>query len=62
MLRLALIFLVIAVIASTFGAPWAANASFGAAQLLFYVFIVLFALVLVAGLFRGAGSGFKDLW
>jgi len=62
MLRLALAFLLVAVLAFALGAPQAGQASMGAAQLLFYVFIVLFVLVLLAGLVRGAGSGFKDLW
>ena len=53
MLRWALIFLVIAVIASLFSFGLVADMSFTAAKLLFFVFIVLAVLAFLGGLVRG---------
>jgi uncharacterized membrane protein YtjA (UPF0391 family) len=53
MLRLALLFLVIALLAALFGFTSIAEASSGIAQIFFFVFLVLFVLSLIGGLFRG---------
>jgi len=53
MLGWALTFLVIALIAAVFGFGGIASASAGIAQILFFVFLVLFAVTLVARLVRG---------
>jgi uncharacterized membrane protein YtjA (UPF0391 family) len=52
MLGWALTFLVIAVIAGVFGFGGIATTSAGIAQVIFVVFLILFALSLLAGLFR----------
>ncbi len=52
MLGWALTFLVVALIAAVFGFGGIAVASAGIAKLLFFVFLVLFAVSLVASLFR----------
>lgn len=53
MLRLALVFLVIALIASLFSFGLIADVSYSAAKLLFFVFLVLAVLAFVADAFRG---------
>lgn len=53
MLGWALTFLVVAIIAAFFGFGGIAVASAGIAKLLFFVFLVLFAITLLAGLIRG---------
>jgi uncharacterized membrane protein YtjA (UPF0391 family) len=52
MLRLAILFLVIALIAACFGFGWIEGASFEAAKILFFVFIVLAVLSFLGGAFR----------
>jgi uncharacterized membrane protein YtjA (UPF0391 family) len=54
MLRLALLFLVISLLAALFGFGMVASMSFAAARLLFFVFIVLAIIFLVAGMWRGS--------
>jgi len=49
MLRWALIFLVLALIAALFGFPIVAGTSIAAAKILFFVFLVLFVVSLIAG-------------
>jgi uncharacterized membrane protein YtjA (UPF0391 family) len=53
MLRWAVIFLVVALVAALFGFGGIAATAVDIAQLLFFVFIVLFALALVAHLISG---------
>lgn len=53
MLRLALGFFIVAIIAAVFGFGGIAGASAGIAQLLFYVFLGLLVLSLVFNLFSG---------
>ena len=53
MLGWALTFLVVAIIAAYLGFGGIAVASAGIAKLLFFVFLVLFAVTLLAGLIRG---------
>jgi uncharacterized membrane protein YtjA (UPF0391 family) len=53
MLRLALLFLVIALVAGFFGFGFVASLSFEAARLLFFVFVVLAAIFILASIFRG---------
>lgn len=53
MLRLAIAFFIIALIAALFGFGGIASASAGIAQILFFIFLVLFVLALIVGLFRG---------
>ena len=53
MLRWALIFLVVALIAGVLGFTSLAGAAIGIAKLLFYVFVVLFLVSLVMHLVRG---------
>ena len=55
MLRWALIFLVIALIAAALGFTGVYVAAAGIAKLLFYVFLVLFVVSLVMHLARGRG-------
>lgn len=53
LLKWALIFFVLAIIAALFGFGGIAGAAAGIAKLLFFGFIVLAAIVLIAGLARG---------
>ncbi len=53
MLRLALLFLVIALIAGLFGFGFVASISFEAAKIFFFLFIVLAVIFFLGGLFRG---------
>jgi uncharacterized membrane protein YtjA (UPF0391 family) len=53
MLRWALFFLVIAIIAAIFGFGGIASAAVGIAKVLFFIFIVIFIVLLVAGLLAG---------
>ncbi len=53
MLGWALTFLVVAIIAAFLGFGGIAVASAGIAKLIFFVFLVLFAVTLLAGLIRG---------
>ncbi|MCF7838529.1 MAG: DUF1328 domain-containing protein [Candidatus Marinimicrobia bacterium] len=50
LLRLALAFLVVAIIAALFGFTNIAAAAVGIARTLFFIFLILFILVLLAGL------------
>ena len=54
MLRLALLFLVIALISAFFGFGVVASMSFEAARLLFFVFVVLAVLFFIGNFLRGA--------
>jgi uncharacterized membrane protein YtjA (UPF0391 family) len=54
MLRWALAFFVIAIIAAVFGFAGIAVAAAGIAKLLFYLFLILFLVALVGGLVRRA--------
>ena len=54
MLKLALFFLVISLIAAVFGYTGLAAATAGIAKLLFFIFIVIFIVLLVAGLALGS--------
>jgi uncharacterized membrane protein YtjA (UPF0391 family) len=49
MLRLAVVFLVIALIAALFGFTSVAGTAYGAAQILFFVFLVLFIIAAIGG-------------
>jgi uncharacterized membrane protein YtjA (UPF0391 family) len=53
MLRWALFFLVIAIVAAIFGFGGIASAAVGIAKVLFFIFIVIFVVLLVAGLLTG---------
>jgi uncharacterized membrane protein YtjA (UPF0391 family) len=53
MLRWALGFLILAVIAAFFGFGGIAATSVGIAKILFYIFILIFAITLIAGLLGG---------
>ena len=55
LLRWALIFLVVALIAGVLGFGGIAGASMQIAQVLFFVFVVLFVVSLIAHLVRGRG-------
>ncbi len=52
MLRLAILFLVLALIAALFGFTSVAGTAYAAAKLVFVVFLVLFVISLVAGYSR----------
>jgi uncharacterized membrane protein YtjA (UPF0391 family) len=54
MLRWALAFFVVALVAALFGFTGIAVAAAGIAKLLFFIFLVLFLLALVGSLFRRA--------
>jgi uncharacterized membrane protein YtjA (UPF0391 family) len=56
MLRLALLFLIIALVAGLFGFNLVAGMSFEAAKLLFGLFIILAIIFFLASLFRGAAA------
>jgi uncharacterized membrane protein YtjA (UPF0391 family) len=60
MLRIALLFLVIALVAGVFGFGLVASLSFEAARLLFFVFLVLAVLTFLGGLLRG--GSLRDRW
>ena len=53
MLRWAVIFLVIALVAAVFGFGGIAATAAGIAKLLFYVFVALFLIALISGLVAG---------
>ena len=55
MLKWAVIFFIVAIIAAVFGFGGIAEASADIAQILFFIFVVLFVLALVANAFRGRG-------
>lgn len=52
MLYWAAVFFLIAILAAVFGFGGIAAASAGIAKILFFVFVVLFVIALVAGIFR----------
>ena len=54
MLRLALFFLVVSLIAALFGFGGIAAAAADIARILFFIFIVIFVVLLVAGLLAGS--------
>jgi uncharacterized membrane protein YtjA (UPF0391 family) len=54
MLRLALFFLVVSLIAALFGFTGISMAAAGIAKILFFIFIVVFVILLVAGLMLGS--------
>ncbi|HEY1796137.1 MAG TPA: DUF1328 family protein [Stellaceae bacterium] len=54
MLKLALFFLVISLIAALFGYTGLAAATGGIAKILFFVFLVIFVVLLIAGLAIGS--------
>jgi uncharacterized membrane protein YtjA (UPF0391 family) len=54
MLRLALFFLVVSIIAAVFGFGGIAAASAAIARTLFFIFIVIFVALLIAGLMAGS--------
>jgi uncharacterized membrane protein YtjA (UPF0391 family) len=53
MLRWALIFLVVGLVAGVLGFTGIAGASFAIAKILFFVFMVIFAVLLIGGLTAG---------
>lgn len=53
MLRWALIFLVVSLVAALFGFTGISQASAGIAQVLFYIFISIFLVMLIAGVLVG---------
>ena len=57
MLRWALIFFVVALIAALFGFGGIAGAAAGFAEILFFAFLVIAAIALIVGLARGRGPG-----
>jgi uncharacterized membrane protein YtjA (UPF0391 family) len=61
MLRLALLFLVIALVAALFGFTTLMGASLYAARLVFFVFLILAVLSMFGGVFRGGGP-FREMW
>lgn len=56
MLRWALIFLVVALVAAVLGFTSIAGVAIDVAKILFYVFVVLFVISLVMHLVRGRGA------
>ena len=53
MLRAALIFFIIAIVAAVFGFTQIAAGAAAIAQVFFYIFVVLFVIALLAGLLTG---------
>ena len=56
MLQWALVFLVLGLIAALLGFTSIAGASIGIAKILFFVFLIIFAVMLILGLGRGRGT------
>jgi uncharacterized membrane protein YtjA (UPF0391 family) len=56
MLQWALVFLVLGLIAALLGFTSVAGASIGIAKILFFVFLIVFAVMLIVGLGRGRGN------
>jgi uncharacterized membrane protein YtjA (UPF0391 family) len=56
MLYWALVFLIVAIVAAVFGFAGVATAAAGVAKLLFYIFLVVFAITLIMGLMRRGGT------
>ena len=56
MLHWALVFLVLGLIAALFGFTGIAGASIGIAKILFFVFLAMFAIILIMGGLRGRGT------
>jgi uncharacterized membrane protein YtjA (UPF0391 family) len=56
MLHYALVFLVLGLIAALFGFTGIAGASIGIAKILFFIFIAIFAIMLLMGGTRGRGT------
>lgn len=54
MLRWALIFFIVAIIAAIFGFGGISAAAAGIAKILFFAFLIVFAFLLIAGLMRGS--------
>lgn len=54
MLKLALFFLVISLVAALFGFTGISAAAAGIAKILFFIFIVIFIVLLIVGLMTGA--------
>jgi uncharacterized membrane protein YtjA (UPF0391 family) len=54
MLRLALFFLVVSLVAALFGFTGIAVAAAGIARILFFIFLVVFLALLIAGLMAGS--------
>ena len=54
MLRLALFFLVVSIVAALFGFTGIAVAAAGVARILFFIFIIVFLALLIAGLMAGS--------
>jgi uncharacterized membrane protein YtjA (UPF0391 family) len=52
MLRWAAIFFVVAIVAAIFGFGGIATSAIGIAKILFFIFLVLFVLSLLVGIFR----------
>ena len=61
MLRWALIFLIVALVAAALGFTGIAGASAGIAQILFWVFVAVFLVMLLGSLARGGGARPRDL-
>ncbi len=57
MLRWALIFLIVAIIASLFSFGWIASMSFAIAKILFFVFLALFVISIIVGGVRRSSAG-----
>jgi uncharacterized membrane protein YtjA (UPF0391 family) len=57
MLRWAFLFLIIGILAGLLGFTTIAGASFAIAKLLFFIFIAIFVILLVAGLTVARGAG-----
>lgn len=53
MLRMAMLFLVLAIVAGVLGFGLIASAAMGVAKLLFWLFVVLFVVTFVAGIAAG---------
>jgi uncharacterized membrane protein YtjA (UPF0391 family) len=56
MLQWALVFFVVAIAAALFGFGGIASSAAGIAQILFYIFIILFIISLITGLVRRGGG------
>jgi len=56
MLQWALVFLVLGLIAALLGFTSLAGASIGIAKILFFIFLIVFAVMLILGLGRGRGN------
>ena len=61
MLRLALVFLLVSILAAIFGFPGISGTSYEFARILFFIFVVLFAVSFLFGLLNRGGPNLPPI-